>query len=87
MKIECAERPWIVENDARTVGQHESRTCEARQRVRRAVAQPITRHAKVGVQDTTIVKVNKLVLATTFHRSDSYAAKRTKLRRREPASQ
>jgi hypothetical protein len=77
-----AQRPWIVENDARAVRKLDGGPRKSRKRVGNRVDVPITRHPKVNVNQTAIVERDELMLAASLDCADGCAAKSMKASRR-----
>ena len=82
MDMKRAQRPRIIEDDARSVRQLDRRTRKSRKRVGGGVDMPISGHPKMNVDHSTIVEYDQLMLATALHRTNRRARNGAKAARR-----
>jgi len=68
MDVERRKRTRVLEHNASAAHEIEHGASKARQRIVTVAYDPIAIQSKVNVNDSSIVEVDKLVLAAPFHR-------------------
>jgi hypothetical protein len=86
VQIERAKRAWILEDDARSVGEVDRRSRKSRQRLADDVDVPIARHAKVRVKHTSVFEEEQLMLSSALDVANASVLQRTELRGRYSAT-
>jgi hypothetical protein len=87
MNIERRERTRVLQNDARSACEVEHGTSEARQLIGARANDPVAIQPEMCMDDASVLEMNQLMLAASFHAADASAPQRVQRRTRYPTLQ